>query len=227
MDSGWLHETLRILIAAVFASAAIAKILSFQRFSDYLAQSVGRQWLLSRLRRNALAAAIISTEMVLAAAVGTRSGRSYAAIAMVVLVYCFSGFLATQYLRRNPRQCKCWGEFGAETQSSRNDDRIEPQDSSTAARGLLMPVSQAVRNTTLCATGIYVAGDGTNSNPSNMFWALPILLMFAISLIVSALIERRRLQHQIHPRYYALAKILAPLVILDYYRTAPAAGSEG
>lgn len=111
--------------------------LSFQKFADYVSQSVGGGWLTARLGRARVGVAIIGTETTLAVAVWTGAGgRRYAAMALVVLVYCFSGFLALQYLRRGTTPCKCWGEFRSRNRGTRIGDRIEPQDPFSTARDI-------------------------------------------------------------------------------------------
>ncbi len=217
----WLPDFVRILLAALLASAALAKIRKFRRFSDYLSKSAFGDRMATIVNPIIIGAAVIGSEIVIAAALATGIAATYSAAAAVVLIYGFSAFLATQYLRRGPTRCECWAALWSGSHVSPVNDRVEPQEPSEHTKDILAPVGQAIRNTLFCAGAIHVARDGEMGILLNVLVAAPVVLLFLTALAIAIVAERRKLRRRIHPRYDALSEILAPLVVLDYYRAAP------
>jgi hypothetical protein len=204
-------------LAAVFLVAFARKMMDRNGFADYLVRATTHFGVaVSPATARRVGAAVIVVELLLAAlVVSPVPGRSFGAAGVLIFVIGATVFLGVQHAVGDASSCACFGPV--DHARSILDQETARQ---TISRVLAGPW-QAVRNSALACLALMIlveAREVSLPRSAILLAVIPALLV-ATSLAAAIAFERGFMKRDQHPRYSLFAPILAPLVILNYYKS--------
>lgn len=200
-----------LLLAATFALAAFGKARTWPRFVDYVRTHTGNLTLeVSRT----IAALIVAFEVVLATSLVLTS-QLYVFAASVVFLLAATAFLGYAHLRSEGGACACFGSnFDADLRVRDVTRWAPPRE---IIREYLRPLFEVLRNSTLIGVACWgLTTTGADSAVWLLIAASSVVMIILLSVSVS--IEEQKMRAPAHPRKMRYVAIIAPLVIMDYYR---------
>ena len=203
------------ILAVVFGAAAYGKSRAFGDFRGYVAGLLGltSHSAVARLLSVGVVAVEVALVMFLVVAPG------FVSFAFCVgLVVAVTAVLGLAYNRPDVGGCACFGRRS----TTHGGDITDRRDTRGLVLDYVRPLWHALRNTGLLALsmwGLSVSGPMPSPWPI-VFLACPTVILI-VGLTVSIVRERLHLRSVWHPRYGKYARIVAPLVVMDYYRQRP------
>lgn len=203
---------LAFLLGGVFLLSGLSKARSLGRFAAYLSASLG----IDARRATAAAAGIVSLEIVLAVCSLIWITPAVIAVDAVFLIGA-TAFLGSRVLAGDSRVCACFGPMKAGLPTKPVPITHTEEPAATLTR-VLTPVQQTLRNTVIISiAALLLLHLGVAGRLAGLLVFLPTLIMLAF-LAISLTTELRKLRAPVHPRRDYFAPMLAPLVILDFYK---------
>lgn len=194
------------VLASVFVLAAGGKLHSAHLFRTFLRESVG---LRDPLVRTVHALALSFEFAIVVSILLSPQAGGFAALAYVCAA---SAAICIALLRGRPGDCGCFGDVRL---------RGELERSGYDAINLLKPAWYAVRNSLFAGVSVSLILSYKPS-PISYSYVLGLIpaMMMIVTLITSVWIEQAKIRRPTHPRRGHYDSRLAPLVVLDHYRTS-------